>query len=116
MMAKRIGVLLAILHLSALLAFLIYVHSDAAEKSQTAFYWLIWFPIDFPWSLLNLVPRWVMPDGADGVLGIARYRLVEYWHIVVHGVAGTVWWYYLPTLVMAVVRRKARTLKRTDHE
>jgi hypothetical protein len=106
MTPKRIGAVLAILHLGALVAFLTYIHSDAAEQSQAAFYWLIWFPVDFPWSLLNLLPHWVMPDGADGVLGIPRYRLVEYWHIVVHGVAGTVWWYYLPRLATAVFWRK----------
>ena len=106
MTAKRIGVVLAILHLGVLVAFLIYIHSGAAERSQTAFYWLIWFPVDFPWSLLNFAPRWVMPDGADSVFGIPRYRFAEFWHILVHGVAGTVWWYYLPRLVAAVVQRK----------
>jgi hypothetical protein len=112
MTAKRIGVLLAFLHLGTLGAFLIYIHSEAAEQSQAAFYWLIWFPVDFPWSLLNLMPRWAMPDGIDSVLGIPRYRLVEYWRIVVHGAAGTVWWYYLPTFVLAVVRRGQRSQPR----
>ena len=106
MTAKRIGMVLAILHLGALAAFLTYIHSNAAERSQAAFYWLVWFPVDFPWSLLNLLPRWVMLDGVDGVLGIPRYSLVEYWYIVVHGVAGTVWWYYLPRLATAILRRK----------
>ena len=105
MTAKQIGAVLAILHAGILAAFLIYIHSDAAESSQSAFYWLVWFPIDFPWSFLNLAPRWVMPDGVDDVLGIPRYTLAEYWHVFVHGVIGTIWWYYLPRVVTALLRR-----------
>lgn len=106
MTTKQIGVVLAILHIGALAAFLTYIHSSLAERSQTAFYWLIWFPVDFPWSLLNFAPRWMMPDGVDNILGIPRYRLAEFWHIIVHGGAGTVWWYYLPRLVTAAFRRR----------
>ena len=106
MTAKRIGAVLAILHVGILTAFLIYIHSDAAERSQAAFYWLIWFPIDFPWSILNSVLRWAIPDGVDHVLGVPRYTLAEYWRIIVHGGIGTLWWYFIPRLVAMLFRRR----------
>jgi hypothetical protein len=105
MTAKKVGVVLAILHAVALVAFVIYIHSDAAERSQGTFYWLAWFPVDFPWSILDLVPGWVMPDSLDEVMGIPRYKLVEGWRIFVHGVIGALWWYQLPRIATALFER-----------
>jgi len=105
MTAKRLGVLLALLHAGILVGFLVYIHSDAAERSQSALYWLAWFPVDLPWSFLNFLPQWVTPVGVEAVLGIPLYSLAEYWHVFVHGVIGTAWWYFLPRIVATFMRR-----------
>jgi hypothetical protein len=106
MTAKRVGLVLAFLHAAAFLAFLIHIHSDRAESSQAALYWLVWFPVDFPWSFLSALVHWVVPETLGNFAGVPRYALIEIWRVGVHGLIGTIWWFYLPTLVMMLIGRR----------
>lgn len=85
-----IGLITGGLHVLILLLFYGYIHSDKAERSQVAFYWLIWLLVDFPVSLLSTSEAAIkvfkiilMTDSIDKIF------------LFLHGVLGTIWWIVL---------------------
>jgi hypothetical protein len=80
---KKVGVMLALVHLLAFFGFIYYLADLAGRDGQGPLLWFYWLIIDFPVSIvvvllfsLNITSHYVM--------------------YFVHGVLGTVWWFYLP--------------------
>jgi hypothetical protein len=103
-MKRDIGVFLALIHLVAFLATALFTMKSSVE--QVSLVWLLWFPIDLPWSLFYWIAGegysiWVEQlSGKSMVLGYVFYA-----PYLIHGVIGTIWWYYLPRLVKRFLRR-----------
>lgn len=95
---KLIGIVLAIVHLLAFLAFVIYLHQSG--EGQAILLWALWLPVDFPISLTVLAGFELLPP--DDSIGSALRRALPY---LVHGIFGTLWWYFLPFLITGVFRR-----------
>jgi len=98
---KYLGIILATLHMIAFVATVAYTVNSAIE--QASFIWLIWFPLDFPWSFINILGGesysvWV--DNISDKSPILGY--IFYTPYVVHGLIGTIWWYFLPTIIMVI--------------
>ena len=98
-MCKRLGLMLAAMHVALFLGSVIYVYT--AVQGQASLIWVVWAVIDFPVSLLYMViaepySRWLGTLSNDG----APLQHVMYLPHVIHGVLGTLWWYQLPRLCM----------------
>src|SRR5262249_39643928 len=99
MNVKRVGLVLAIVHLLLFAGFLVWKKAVAAQDGQSELLWIIWIPIDFPWSLCvpllsQLAGDELISPTQRGISGIL-YFLPHF----VHGVIGTIWWYYIPRLL-----------------
>ena len=82
----KIGLLLAIAHLILFFWFLWYLSDLSGRDGQGPLLWAYWLIIDFPVSLLV-------------VLSFAVDITSRYVMYFVHGILGTIWWFYLPTIV-----------------
>lgn len=104
---KKLGIILAAFHVIAFFATIIYTVNSAIE--QASLIWLLWFPVDFPWSLINILGGesysiWV--DNISNKSILLGYLF--YTPYLVHGFVGAIWWYFLPTIISMVRRRKSR--------
>ena len=97
---RIIGAVLAVSHLLAFLAFIAYLHQS--QDGQAILLWTIWIPVDFPVSLTTLAGFELLPS--DGSFGSALRRALPY---LVHGLLGTLWWYFLPFLAKAAYDKVA---------
>jgi hypothetical protein len=59
--------------------------SSADGDAQAALVWVLWFIIDLPVSFLS-------------------YELTECSPLVIHGIFGTLWWYFVALVVVTVCR------------
>ena len=84
--ARRIGLILSVSHLLGLLLFIKYMFHVSGRDGQGPLLWVYWLIIDFPVSILV-------------VLLFALNVTTHYVLYFVHGVLGTVWWYYLPIYI-----------------
>lgn len=110
---NSLGLTLAAIHLAAFIATAVFVGASPAEQIQLI--WLLWFPIDLPWSLLHLFAgagysEWQRETSNS--LPIVGYVL--YLPHLVHGVLGTIWWYYVPRMILYFKRRRASGAKQSD--
>lgn len=96
--SKFIGFVLAIAHLLAFMAFVAYL--NWASDGQAVLLWAVWLPVDFPISLLVQAGFELIPS--DEAIGSALRRFLPYF---VHGVLGTIWWFYVPRLVATVFKK-----------
>ena len=80
--AGKIGLFLALLHLVAFFAFVVYI--EHSTEPQTPLLWGVFAIVDFPVSLFYLLGR------------IAQFLYLPY---IIHGLLGTIWWYFLPRVV-----------------
>lgn len=109
-MKRDLGAFLALVHLVAFLATAVFTIKSSIE--QVSLMWLVWFPIDLPWSLFYWIAGesysiWVERlSGKSMVLGYIFYA-----PYLIHGVIGTIWWYYLPRLVKWLWGRNSSDLK-----
>lgn len=105
---NRQGAILASLHLLGFILTVAYVNLSA--DSQSGAVWLIWSWVDFPWSLIYLAAG---PGYSELLASVSAYSVplanAIYLPYVIHGVLGTIWWYFLPRIVGAVKRRIMRT-------
>ncbi|PHR26010.1 MAG: hypothetical protein COA36_13235 [Desulfotalea sp.] len=83
---KKIGVFLASVHLSAIIAFICYLEFLPKPDGQEPLMWVYWLIIDFPVSLLVLL---------FFLLNITSHIMLY----LVHGIVGTVWWLFVPVIV-----------------
>ena len=88
---------LAAVHAAAFFLFLAYFSEANQRDGQAMLLWGYWLVIDFPVSLLVPAGWWVMDADA---------AVTRYWLYFVHGVLGTVWWYWIPAIAVRVFRRK----------
>jgi hypothetical protein len=99
MTAKRMGIWTAGLHLLVFAATIAYVYGSS--EAQASLIWIAGLVIDFPISLLSVVfaqsySAWAHDAGSShGVL-----QQLLYPPYVIHGLVGTIWWYFLPRLVL----------------
>ena len=82
----KIGLLFAAIHLIVFLWFLSYLGDLSGRDGQGPLLWVYWLVIDFPVSLLV-----ILLFAADVTSHYVMY--------IVHGILGTIWWYYLPTVL-----------------
>jgi len=95
---KKFCIGFAIFHLLAFISFLIFLQTQTGV-AQYQFYWIFWLIADFPVSLLFF---------AASKLGVVSYAFM----LLLHGVLGTVWWYFLPVVLVAI---DPRSRKKPNH-
>lgn len=114
--ASVIGFILALLHL---VGFFVTVHHVITSPvEQSTMIWLVWFPVDFPWSLLNLLggegySNWVQHiSETSEIMGYILYT-----PYLVHGLIGTVWWFFIPHLIRKFLKsRESRRESRGQND
>ena len=87
MIARKVGFALGLLHLLAFLLLVGFVNYSA--DPQTALLWGIFAIVDFPLSLLYFAAGALYSHGSH----------LLYFPYFIHGLLGTVWWFFLPRLV-----------------
>lgn len=101
-----IGVGLGALHL---IVFILVAYSF--QPNDLPWIWMVFFPIDFPFSLLTIGGLYAMQDLWGDVVWAEHWKHViyNYWPFFVHGVIGSLWWGSIPILVGRVIaKRKLR--------
>ena len=93
-LAARVGVALCLLHLSAFGALVLYIRNSV--DPQAPLLWSIFVVTDFPVSLIYLLAGTVYSHGSQHGNGWSQFIYFPY---LIHGVLGTLWWYFLPRLV-----------------
>ena len=107
---QYLGGVFALVHLAAFTATVLYTVNSPNEQSSLI--WVIWFPIDIPWSFLHFVGGesysiWLDYMASKSML----FKYLFYTPYLVHGFIGTVWWYLLPTIISnlsALIRPNSR--------
>lgn len=99
-LAKKIGVIFSGAHLIAFILFVLYLHQSHEEQSRLL--WTLWLPLDFPVSLLVITGFDLIPH--DQLGSIVRTWLPYF----VHGILGTIWWFFIPVVVSSVFSRLFR--------
>ena len=91
-LSRKIGFALSGIHLLVFSLFVIYLHASA--DGQARLLWALWLPVDFPVSYTVIVGlEWIPDTLPEGVF------LRTWLPHIVHGIFGTIWWFYLPSLV-----------------
>jgi len=88
---KKYRICFAVFHVILFVAFLVFMKAQAG-KAQHQLYWMVWLVIDFPVSVLMLI---------SFMLRAVSYELL----IFIHGVLGTIWWYFLPDVFISIDQR-----------
>jgi hypothetical protein len=99
---QRVAAIVAGLHLAGVVATAFYVAQSS--EGQAPLVWVYWAFIDLPWSLAYLLQgpgygSWVEAHSGGHPL-IAQ--LLYFPHLL-HGIIGTVWWYFLVLLIGKLV-------------
>jgi len=89
----RYGLVFSSLHLLSFVSYNFYVVSVAARSGQAQLLWLVWILIDFPISLIDFVAQY---------LDIFSLYTIY----IVHGLLGTIWWYFIPTILFKFSLKK----------
>jgi hypothetical protein len=95
MIARKIGLSLALLHLVAFVLLALYIRLSA--DPQAPLLWGVFAVIDFPLSLIYLFAgnfSHSLPH-----LEQSWFAQFLYFPYLIHGLLGTVWWYLLPRFV-----------------
>jgi hypothetical protein len=90
---NKLGSLLAAIHLIMFFWFLYYLDGLSSRDGQGPLLWVYWLVIDFPVSLLV-------------ILLFAVDITSHYMLYFVHGILGTIWWFYLPTALYKGFKRR----------
>ena len=91
---------------------------NALHAPSDALWQAVWFPLfwpDLPASII-LVLSWILApkDIADTIESIFHgifstypyYSFWNFWYLIfLYGVIGTIWWFYLPNLIMRILKR-----------
>lgn len=98
-----VGAIFALIHLVAVIDAVLSV-----RPNDLPWVWMIFFPIDFPWSLLSV-------GGLHAMLNIWgdvhwgeqwKHTVYAYWPVFVHGIIGSLWWGTIPILVGKVLSKR----------
>jgi hypothetical protein len=99
--SSKLGLLLSAIHFFLFIAFAAYL-KYGIDDGQLRLLWAIWLPIDFPVSIL-------VTKG----LSVTQSELLRFWFpYFVHGLLGTVWWFFIPKIITAVFDQTNRYIKR----
>jgi hypothetical protein len=93
------GLIFASVHIALFAMTLIY--TITSHDGQASLVWIFWVIADLPVGLLDLLPGknfmlWL--DSLSKTSPAAAYLL--YPPYVVHGLIGTLWWYFIPRLLL----------------
>ena len=94
---KKICLAAAILHLIIFFWIVLYVYFS--NDGQASMVWIIFFIIDFPVSLVYLFAGAMYSQWFDGLDGTMFAQILYLPHFI-HGILGTIWWYFLPKILM----------------
>lgn len=100
MRVHNIGIVLGIIHFAAVI-YAVYMF----DVNDLVWLWIIFFPIDFPFSLLTISGLQVMQNVWSDVHWVEEWKHIvyNYWPVFIHGVIGSLWWGTIPTLVRRFV-------------
>jgi len=101
-LSRRIGIVLASIHALVFIIFLVIMVFGKIEKSQAAFYWIPWMPIDFPWSLVGLTAAGAWSDTIAAAFALPTWYVWTAIMTISHGVVGTIWWFIIPQAVASI--------------
>jgi hypothetical protein len=96
--AMRIGLAFAAMHFFLFLATVVYVHMSS--DPQAPLIWVIWAIADLPISLLYIIlarPYSFLIESLPNQF--ATIEEIFYLPHVIHGLLGTIWWYWLPQIL-----------------
>jgi hypothetical protein len=96
---NKLGLLLAAIHLIMFFWFLYYLNDLLSRDGQGPLLWVYWLVIDFPVSLLV-------------ILLFAVDITSHYMLYFVHGILGTIWWFYLPTVLYKGFKKASSLMQR----
>jgi len=88
----------AAIHAIIFVFFVIYLHGISDGQSQML--WMLFLVIDFPVSLLVWYGYDFLPENANTI----RFYLPYF----VHGILGTLWWYYFPSGLVHLIKKMVR--------
>lgn len=96
--AMKFGAGFAMVHLTVFVLFVIYL--QLSTEGQARLLWALWLPLDFPASLLVVF-------GLDLISYDSQFgSFVGTWlPYFVHGVLGTIWWFFIPIVVGKIFNR-----------
>ena len=96
-MARRVGVTLSLLHGVAFTATFLYV--QLSSEAQAPLVWTKWFIVDVPISLLYFLGHTNYPEWSVAQNNPIPAQVLYLPHLI-HGLLGTIWWYFLPRLFL----------------
>lgn len=97
---KKIGLLLAVIHLILFFWFVSYLTDLSARDGQSQLLWIYWLALDFPVSMLVFFLSFVLDTTSHYVM------------YFVHGILGTIWWFFVPTILSKGFRKIAALMHR----
>lgn len=108
-MIRRVSFTLGFLHLASVI-FMGYAIANSTDPAAVMA-WLIYLTVDFPVSF-GMIPLGHLIDGSEVLSRLGStgnysiYRDIDnFWLPAVYlGVVGTLWWFYLPRLAVALFR------------
>jgi hypothetical protein len=117
---QRVALVVAALHLLGVIVTAIYI--NASTEGQAPFVWIYWAFVDLPWSLAYLLAGPVYAHWFEAHTGghpLAAQFL--YFPYLLHGIVGTIWWYFLVVIVGKLIdrfrgRRSRPNAERRMHE
>lgn len=89
----KIGISFAVLH--AIIFSIVFITVISSEESQIQLLYIPFLVIDFPISLLYVVPVGELKSYVRS-LGYPVISEIFYSPLLVNGILGTIWWYYVP--------------------
>ena len=96
---RKFGLSFSVVHLIMFFWFISYLNDLSGYDGQGSLLWIYWLVIDFPVSLLV-------------VLSFAVDVTSHYLLYFVHGILGTIWWFYVPTLFYKGLKKIAALKQR----
>jgi hypothetical protein len=97
-MASRVGAIAACVHLVAFIVTLLQIARSSDGQASLAWMKWWWLVVDFPFTLLHLVSREAYSNWLNTLGGVFGQML--YLPHLIHGVFGTIWWYFLPRVFL----------------
>jgi hypothetical protein len=104
--SRRIGIVLGSVHAFAFIIFLAIILLGKIERSQAALYWILWMPIDFPWSWIGVTAAGAWSDTIALAFDLPPWYAWIAIMTISHGVVGTIWWFIIPQAVALIFTRR----------
>lgn len=89
-------------HLTAFVLTVIFI--NRSPDPQAPLVWVFFAIVDFPVSLLYLLPIGNYSHEVDTAATAVMSQILYLPHLI-HGVLGTIWWYFLPRAILRLAAR-----------